>query len=138
MGNLWQKITSIPNLVYGIVGAVIVLGSITGGAFFMEDRYANAEQTVKSMQMLQMSIQKTNTKIDMHAMQQRINALDEQLWRIENRCHTRDVMAMPEAERDRYRRLKKQRDALERKLAIAEAAMKTQPAAPTVPEGNSK
>jgi hypothetical protein len=112
-----------PQAVMAVVGAVILLGSAVGGFLFIDGRYANAEQSIKTMQMLQQSIIKTNAKIDMESMQRRRDALDEQLWRIENRCGTTVVMQMPAAERDRYRRMKKQRDTLTIKLNAMEAMM---------------
>lgn len=123
MTTLIQKLSNIPNLVYAIVGALIVLGSIAGGAFFMEDRYANAEQTVKSMIMLQQSVEKTNSKIDMHAMQQRIDALQQQMWKIEDRTGTVNPMDMPVKERERYRALLAQKVKLEQQLRIMERSI---------------
>jgi hypothetical protein len=131
MPDLIKKLSNLPNLMYAIVGAVIVLGSIAGGAFFMEDRYANAEQTVKSMIMLQQSVEKTNVKIDMHAMQQRIDALQQQIWKMEDRYNTTDPMAMPTDDRARYRALQKAKADVEYQLRTAEANLA--PSAPSAP-----
>lgn len=133
--SIKTKLSNVPNLVYGLIGAVVVLGSVAGGALFMDDRHANAEQTVKSMIMLQKSIQKTNTKIDMHAMQQRIDGIQAQLWKIEDRTGTTDPVAMPVKERERYRALTAQKLKLERELKATEAALKA-PGQPEVLEGN--
>lgn len=127
MTTLRQKLSNIPNLVYGIVGAIIVLGSIAGGAFLLDDRYAHAEQTVKSMIMLQQSVEKTNAKIDLHAMQQQIDATQQQMWKIEDRTGTTDPMAMPIKERERYRALAAQKDTLSSRLKAMEASINATP-----------
>jgi uncharacterized protein involved in exopolysaccharide biosynthesis len=119
-----------PQAVMAVVGAVVLLGSAVGGFLFLDSRYARAEQSVKTMVMMQQSIQSTNVKIDMHTMAQRIDQLEAQMWKIEDRHDTQDPMAMPVNDRERYRRLKKQRDTLERQLAVMEANI---PKAPTNP-----
>jgi uncharacterized membrane protein YccC len=130
--TLRQTLSNYPQAVMAVVGAVVLLGSAVGGFLFLDSRYANAEQSVKTMQMLQMSIQTTNVKIDAHTMAQRIDALEQQMWKIEDRHNTDDPMAMPPADRARYRKLAKQRKALERQLAVMEAEMLKPPSKPRV------
>lgn len=123
-----------PQAVMAVVGAVVLLGSAVGGFLFLDDRYANAEESVKTMQMMQQSIQSTNVKIDMHTMAQRIDQLENQMWKIEDRCNTQDPMAMPIDDRERYRRLEAQRNTLERQLAVMEANIPKPPKNPRIVE----
>lgn len=140
--NIWeavhmtikQTLENYPQAVMAVIGAVVLLGSAVGGFLFIDSRYANAEQSVKTMQMLQHSIRTTNVKIDAHTMAQRRDAIEEQMWKIEDRHSTSDPMAMPQADRVRYRKLKKQRDTLERQLATMEGDMLKAPSSPRVVE----
>lgn len=124
---MWKTIVS-------IIGAVVVLGSVAGGVLYMDDRHAHTkalttlktttiksitlakDETKQTMQQIQTSIQQTNARITQHTLEDRINGITQQLWNIENRCDTTDVMAMPAGDRERYRRLVDERSRLELKL----------------------
>jgi len=124
---MWKTISA-------IIGAVVLLGTVAGGVLYLDDRHAHSTDlnslesvtvhkitvvetaTAQTLQAIQTSIQKTNKRIDAHVVEQRIDGITQQMWNIENRCNTRDTMAMPEAERERYRVLRTERHRLEQKL----------------------
>ena len=87
-----------------IVGAVIVLASITGGAYFLEDRYARSQEVADVSQ-----------RLSVHVIQDQINFLQRQLWAMEDRCGN-DISRMTQDQRVRYREMQKQKADLERQL----------------------
>jgi hypothetical protein len=105
------------------MGAVVVLGTATGGVLWMDDRHAHSkaitiaqQQTKATMLQIQTAITKTNQRITQNRIQDRITGITQQLWNIENRCNTQDPIAMPPGERERYRQLTVERTRLEREL----------------------
>lgn len=94
--------------IISIAGAVILLASATGAGFYLDDRYAKADLVAK-----------TNTRLDVHIIQDRIDFLNQEMWRIEDRCKTQNISEMPVDSKERYRHLKQERNSLEKKLEKA-------------------
>jgi hypothetical protein len=90
--------------IVAIIGAVIVIASLTGAAFFMEDRYAKAE-----------SLKKVNQRLDIKILQDQINFLQQQMWQLEDRCQPKN---MTYDQKVRYREMKERKIQLEKELNI--------------------
>ena len=124
---MWKTVLS-------ILGAVVVLGTAVGGFVYLDDRHAHSktlnslksatiislklakDESAQTMQQIQTSIKQINQRITQNKTEDRINGITQQMWDIENRCGTRDVMRMNPADRERYRRLDAERTRLEVKL----------------------
>ena len=86
MGVFMNKVTT-------ILGALILVVSITGGADFLEDRYAKAGD-----------LKNQDTRLTVHIAQDRINFLQQQIWAMEDRCGNDPVRMTPD-QRQRYREM---------------------------------
>lgn len=79
-----------------ILGLIISLTVIVGAAAKLDGRWAKTERLVMVEQ-----------RLDQKIIQDRINAIQERLWRLQDKYG--DMVAnMPEAIRDQYRRLLKE------------------------------
>lgn len=83
---------------------VISLTVIVGAGAKLDRRWAKADQLVMVAQ-----------RLDQKIIQDRINAIQERLWHLENK-YGNTVVNMPEAIRDQYRRLLKEMKDLEKRL----------------------
>jgi hypothetical protein len=121
-------------IIMAILVAAGLLGSVVYGWIYVDDRHAHTktlnslksvtihnlklakEEVAQTMQQIQTTVKKTNQRIDVHTINDRIDGITQQMWNIENRCNTTDVINMPAADRERYRRLGAERTRLEKQL----------------------
>jgi hypothetical protein len=87
-----------------IIAAVITLASITGAAFFLEDRYAKASD-----------LKNNEARLTVHIAQDRIQFLQQQIWAMEDRCGKDERLMTPD-QRARYRELTAEKRRLEDRL----------------------
>jgi len=87
-----------------ILGLVISLTVIVGAGAKLDRRWAKADQLVMVAQ-----------RLDQKIIQDRINAIQERLWRLEDK-YGNIIADLPETIRDQYRRLLKEIKDLEKKL----------------------
>ena len=90
--------------VISIISAILLIGSFSGAVFFLEDRYAKADDLAGNSQ-----------RLTVHIAQDRINFLQQQLWAMEDRVGN-DVNRMTVDQRRRYREMKAEKERLERAL----------------------
>jgi len=87
-----------------ILGLVISLTVIVGAGAKLDRRWAKTDQLVMVAQ-----------RLDQKIIQDRINAIQERLWRLEDK-YGNTIADMPETIRDQYRRLLKEIKDLEKRL----------------------
>jgi len=87
-----------------ILSLVISLTVIIGIGAKLDQRWAKAERLILVEQ-----------RLDQKIIQDRINAIEERLWRLQDK-HGDLILNMPELIRDQYRRLLKEIKDLENKL----------------------
>jgi len=87
-----------------ILGLVISLTVIVGAAAKLDGRWAKTEQLVMVAQ-----------RLDQKIIQDRINAIQERLWRLEDK-YGNIIANMISTIRDQYRRLLKEMEDLEKQL----------------------
>lgn len=90
--------------VLSILSAVLLVGSFAGTAFFLEDRYAKADE-----------VRNTQQRLTVHIAQDRINFLQQQIWAMEDRVGN-DISRMTHDQRQRYREMKTEKARLEQLL----------------------
>ncbi|GAG93593.1 unnamed protein product, partial [marine sediment metagenome] len=76
-----------------IIVAVVLIVSVTGAAFFLEDRYAKADE-----------LKNNEARLTVHIAQDRIQFLQQQVWALEDRCGKDERLMTPD-QRTRYREL---------------------------------
>lgn len=91
--------------ILSILGAVVTIGTIAGGVFFFEDRYAKCS-TVDLLAM----------RLDQKIIQDRVKEISLEMERIQDLHSTDDPLEMPVNTRNRYRRLQQERNYLEMKI----------------------
>jgi hypothetical protein len=87
-----------------IIAAVVLIVSVTGGAFFLEDRYAKAEE-----------LKNNKARLTVHIAQDRIQFLQQQIWALEDRAGTDERLMTPD-QRARYREMSTEKRRLENRL----------------------
>jgi len=87
-----------------ILGLIISLTVIVGAAAKLDGRWAKTDQLVMVAQ-----------RLDQKIIQDRINAIQERLWRLEDK-YGNIIADMASAIRDQYRRLLKEMKDLEKRL----------------------
>lgn len=87
----------------GSITAVVAVVSIAfGGYFWIENRYARAEE-----------LQKTNQRLEQKISQDRQNAIQERLWKMEDRLQDRKPTDL---EKEEMRKLKMEQEQLDKSL----------------------
>lgn len=97
---MWKKI-------FTVLGALAVLGTFSSGIYFMESRYAKADDARQN---------RVNIKIN--GIKDDIRWYQDQMTYIMSRCGTRDPNKLPEYAYQNYMNYKKQKEALEKELLI--------------------
>jgi len=87
-----------------IVAAAILVVSVSGGAYFLEDRYASSQEVADVSQ-----------RLSVHTIQDQIKWLQQSIWAMEDRCGN-DPSRMTPDQRARYRQMVQQKADLERQL----------------------
>ena len=90
--------------VISIISAIALLASVSLAAFFLEDRYAKADD-----------LKNQNIRLTVHIAQDRIQFLQQQVWAMEDRCG-KDEAYMTSDQRARYREMKAEKERLEDRL----------------------
>ncbi len=92
------------NKTFSIISAVVIIVSVTGAAFFLEDRYAK-----------QIDVAQVSTRLNSYILQDQINFLQNQIWQMQDRCGN-DIRKMTPDQRARYREMLKQKEMFEKQL----------------------
>lgn len=87
-----------------VLGLIISLTVIVGAAAKLDGRWAKTDRLIMVAQ-----------RLDQKIIQDRINAIQERLWRLEDKYGS-IIANMPEIIRDQYRRLLKEIENLEKRL----------------------
>ena len=87
-----------------IIAAIILVISVSGGAYFLEDRYASSQEVADVGQ-----------RLSVHTIQDQIKWLQQSIWAMEDRCGN-DITRMTHDQRARYRQMRQQKSDLERQL----------------------
>ena len=84
---------------------LIGMTTLVGAMFALDSRYAKTEEisTIKDY------VQQIDKRLDIKILKDRANALQERMWKIEDR-YGMEVAKMSEEVRDQYRELKKEYD----------------------------
>ena len=94
--------------ILSIVGAVVLMGSIAGGVYFMETHYATAEDL------------KANYKMDrVHQLRSDIRWYQDQMNYVMSRCGVRDPGKLPAYAYESYERDRKNKEQAEAELKTA-------------------
>ena len=96
-----------------VLGLVIAISTIVGIVFNLDSRWAKAAEVKKIEYRLEQKIQ-----------QDRVESLQERLWKLEDRYV--DITKMPQEVKDEYRRLKSQKEELEKYIDKVVKETKTQ------------
>ena len=88
--------------ILGVIGGLILLiGTCFGIYFFFESRYALAEE-----------LEKTKARLEYKIQEDRMNALRERIWRVEDRLEDSGRRAT-EIEKEELRKLKAEKEKIE-------------------------
>ena len=93
------------------VALLIGMTTLVGAMFALDSRYAKTEEisTIKDY------VQQIDKRLDIKILKDRANALQERMWKIEDR-YGMEVAEMSEEVRDQYRELKKEYDEIMQKI----------------------
>lgn len=86
-----------------IISLLTLIGIIFGGYFYIDTRYALAENTRQSMQEISESLQKLNEKIDNTNNSIRYKEIQSRIWKIEEKYEGKK---MPDIVKEEYKQLK--------------------------------
>jgi len=81
------------------VGFIIAISTLVGTAFTVDSRYAKDEQVKK----VEQKVQKVEKRLDMKILRDRANALQERVWKLEDRYNGKKI---PTAVKEELRKLK--------------------------------
>jgi hypothetical protein len=87
-----------------IVAVAAVISLAFGGYFYFERRYALADE-----------LQKTNQRLEQKIQQDRVNAVQERMWKIEDRLQDQNRRPT-DLEKDEIRKLQVEKDQIEKGL----------------------
>jgi hypothetical protein len=87
-----------------IVAVAAVVSLAFGGYFYFEHRYALADE-----------LQKTNQRLEQKIQQDRVNAVQERMWKIEDRLQDQNRRPT-DLEKDEIRKLQVEKDQIEKGL----------------------
>ena len=93
------------------VGMATLLGGVLGTAFTIDSRYAKTGEIAD----IKDYVQKIDKRLEIKILKDRANALQERMWKIEDR-YGMEVAEMSEEVRLQYRELKKEYDEIMDKL----------------------
>ena len=72
-----------------IVGFLIALTTLVGTAFTVDNRYAKDEQVKK----VEQKVEKVEKRLDKKILKDRANALQERIWKLEDRYNGKEIPA---------------------------------------------
>jgi len=93
------------------VGMATLLGGVLGTAFTIDSRYAKTGEIAD----IKDYVQKIDKRLEIKILKDRANALQERMWKIEDR-YGMEIAKMPEEVREQYRELKKEYDDIMEKI----------------------
>ena len=82
-----------------LVGFLIALTTLVGTAFTVDNRYAKDEQ----VKQVEQQVQKVEKRLDKKILKDRANALQERIWKLEDRYEKKK---MPKTVQEELRKLK--------------------------------
>ena len=82
-----------------LVGFLIALSTVVGTAFTVDNRYAKEQQVKK----VEQKVQKVEKRLDKKILKDRANALQERIWKLEDRYEKKK---MPKTVQEELRKLK--------------------------------
>jgi len=92
--------------IIGTASAIVILGSLIGGWICLDERFAHAKDVERAIQALE-------NRLENKIIQDRLDFLDQRIWKIEDRYPKGE---MPIMVLDQYRGLKKERKKLEQQM----------------------
>jgi hypothetical protein len=96
---MWDKIREFSG---AITSVLILIGAIFGGYFYIEHRFALADE-----------LEKTKQRLDQKISQDRSNWIQERLWKMEDRLQERKPTDL---EKEEIRKLKFEKDQIDKDL----------------------
>jgi len=97
---MWKRI-------FAILGALAVLGTFSSGIYFMEGRYAKADD-----------VKQNRVNIRINSLKDNIRWYQDQMTYIMSRCGKRDPNQLPEYAFKNYMDYKAKKEELEKELAV--------------------
>jgi hypothetical protein len=100
-------------MIIKIITTITLLGTLVGGVWFFDDRFAKANDLkntkillADSLKQINTSIYKTNIRIEQNSVREQVVYTKREMQEIVNQCKTTNAYAMPPHARDRYNGLK--------------------------------
>ena len=92
-----------------LVGFLIALSTVVGTAFTVDNRYAKEKQVKK----VEQKVQKVEKRLDKKILKDRANALQERIWKLEDRYNGKKI---PSAVKEELRRNKEELEEIKEEL----------------------
>ena len=102
----WQKVTA-------IVGALVIIATVVGATVKIDTRYAKQTQIQTQIGQVSEAVTYVGKRLDQKILQDRINDLQDRIWKIEDRYRGR---VMPQDAIEAIRQYRKEIKQLERQL----------------------
>ena len=88
-----------------ILGILAIITIVFGAYFYMEARYAKAEENKKDHESVSTGMKKMSERLDYKIVSDQCKETEQRIYRIEDRMRGKPIDQWPQETRDEYRRL---------------------------------
>jgi len=118
------KRATLAELIQLIAGVLAIIAIVFGAYFYMEARYAKAEEMKKADDSISNSMKKMEERLDLKITGDLYKDTEQRIYRIEDRMGGKPISEWPQETRDEYRRLQGELKELKEDLTIMKAKQK--------------
>jgi len=120
----YVKKATLTELIQFIAGVLAIIAIVFGAYFYMEARYAKAEENKKDHDSISTGMKKMGELLDLKITRDLYKDIEQRIYRIEDRMRGKPIDQWPQEVRDEYRRLQGELKELREDLTIMKSKQK--------------
>ena len=120
----YVKKATLTELIQFIAGVLAIIAIVFGAYFYMEARYAKAEENKKDHESISTGMKKMGELLDLKITRDLYKDIEQRIYRIEDRMRGKPIDQWPQEVRDEYRRLQGELKELREDLTIMKSKQK--------------
>jgi len=120
----YVKKATLTELIQFIAGVLAIIAIVFGAYFYMEARYAKAEENKKDHDSISTGMKKMGELLDLKITRDLYKDIEQRIYRIEDRMRGKPIDQWPQEVKDEYRRLQGELKELREDLTIMKSKQK--------------
>lgn len=120
----YVKKATLTELIQFIAGVLAIIAIVFGAYFYMEARYAKAEENKKDHESISTGMKKMGELLDLKITRDLYKDIEQRIYRIEDRMRGKPIDQWPQEVKDEYRRLQGELKELREDLTIMKSKQK--------------